>query len=275
MRCLLLPLLFVQDGGQDEPRVYESMIVPYASTGEPDWAPSAERPRHVINVTLAGELIHHGRVLEDTAAVSKALERIAAEMPQAPLFEGGPPAPVGALLIRADLVGDFAPVLDLIQAGAALRLREYHLAVGDISKPRIGADGVLLSNAGPERYLPLSLPVEAGGDLQAVKTTLGLRVAEPGRRLEVTRPAARPWSGEAGTRFRWDMAQRKVAYSLGKFETQDRTELQKRLFGQRKVLIRAPVQVRVGAGITAAEAMNALDVLRGLGVRDVRLVAQD
>ena len=71
------------------------------------------------------------------------------------------------------------------------------------------------------------------------------------------------------------MAQRKVAYSLGKFETQDRTELQKRLFGQRKVLIRAPVQVRVGAGITAAEAMNALDVLRGLGVRDVRLVAQD
>ena len=47
MRCLLLPLLLAQDTGQHEPRVYESMVVPYAATGVPDWAPSEERPRHV------------------------------------------------------------------------------------------------------------------------------------------------------------------------------------------------------------------------------------
>ncbi len=68
MRWLLLCPLLLADPGQDEPRTYESMIVPYASNGEPDWAPSEDRPRHVINVTLAGERIHGGQVLEDEAA---------------------------------------------------------------------------------------------------------------------------------------------------------------------------------------------------------------
>lgn len=269
--ALVLPLFLVQ--GQDESPVYESMIVPYASNGSPDWAPSATRSRHVINVTLEGKVVYHGRVLEGSAAMEAVLEEITAGMPKAPLFEGGPEAPSGALLIRADLVGDFAPVLGLIEGGAALFLRDYHLAVGDISKPRISADGMLLPNDGPERFLPLRLPLEVTGEEEVVRTTLALRVVEAGRKLEVTRAATTPWSGEAGTRFRWDMTQRRVAYGIGEFVTEDRTELQKRLFGMRKVLAGAPVRLRVGAGVTAAEALNALDILRGLGARDVRLVA--
>lgn len=268
---LLAPLLLLQDSGQEESRVYESMIVPYASNGVEDWAPTEERPRHVINVTLDGKLIHRGRVLEGEAGLVEALEKITAQMPRAPLFEGGPLVPAGSLLVRADLVGDFSPVLDILQAGATQRLGEYHLAVGDIRKPRMGPDGALLPNAGPEHYLPLALPTDIGGEIDGAGTSLVLRVEEAGRKLAATRPESRPWGGEPGTRFRWDMSQRKVSYRLGPKETRDRTELQKWLFGMRKALVELPVELEVGAGVTAAEALNALDVLRGLGARDIHL----
>ena len=269
---LLLPLVCAE--AQDEPRVYESMIVPYASSGLPDWAPSEERPRHVINVTLLGEVRHHGHALEDAEALTAALEAIIAKMPQAPVFEDGPEGPSAPLLIRADLVGDFHRVLDVIEAGAALMLGEYHLGVGDITRPRLAEDGTLLSNAGPEHYLPLKLPTDEVLEGEGEPLTLALRVAEPGRKLEATRAETTPWRGAAGTRFRWDLTQRKVAYAMGPFETQDRTELQKRLFAMRRALLQrsVPVVLEVGPGVTTAEALNALDMLRGLGVKDVRLV---
>lgn len=268
---LLAPLLLLQDSGQEESRVYESMILPYASNGVEDWTPSDERPRHVINVTLDGKLIHDGRVLEGELDLAQVLAKITAQMPKAPLFEGGPLAPMGSLLVRADLVGDFAPVLEIMQVGAAQYLGEYHLAVGDIRNPRMGQDGALLPNAGPEHYLPLALPRDAGGEMIEAGTSLALLVRVAGRKLAATRPEARPWSGEPGTRFRWDMSQREVSYRLGSKETQDRTELQKWLFGMRKVLVGLPVKLEVGAGVTAAEALNTFDVLRGLGVRDIHL----
>lgn len=263
---LLLPLACAHV--QDEPRVYESMIVPYASGGLPDWAASEERERFVINVTLQGEVIHHGLAVEGPEALAAMLAVITTKMPKAQPSEGEAAVPAAPLLIRADLVGDFHRVLDVIEAGAALHLSEYHLAVGDITKPRIAADGTLLPNAGPERYLPLRLPSdeELGAEGQeGERLTLSVSVVEAGRKLEATRAETTPWKGAEGSRFRWDMTQRKVTHAIGPFETQDRTALQQRVFAMRRTLALKPVVLQVGPGVTTAEALFAYGMLQGLG----------
>ena len=102
-----------------------------------------------------------------------------------------------------------------------------------------------------------------------------LVVSEPGRRLESTHEKVEPWKGEPGTRFRWDLSTRRVEYRIGPRKMVDFAELQKRLNGMRRFLAERPLSIEARAGVTAGEALTVLDALRGLGVRDVRLVAAE
>lgn len=275
---LLLLLLSppVQESPPEPP--YERMVLPYARNGLEDRAPSAEHPRHVLELPLDGRVLAGGEVVHDPSTsrrplddvLDDALTRIVGAMPRAPGSEDGPEVLAAPLLIRADLVGPFADVLAALEQGVAHRLRDYHLAVGDMSAPRIADDGTLLPTGEPEQYLPLSLPLPADDGPPPARTALGVRVVEPGRKLEATRAEEVPWKGEEGTRFRWDMDSRVVAYAIGDFETRDRVELMKRLAGLRRVMAEGGVRLRIGDGVTVAEAVHVLDVLRGLGVQDVR-----
>ncbi len=278
---ILIPALLALTSTEDDKRVYETMIVPYAATGVADWAPTKAKPRHVINVTLDSSVVFEGRVLLDPedpadepyAVLDGALKEIAAGMPTAPIFEGGPEMPNGAVLIRADLVGDFSGVLRVMESCAMARVRRIHLAVGDMRKPRFGADGGLEAVAEPQQYLPIDLPGDVAHHEDSTGLELALRVIEPGDKLEASHEKTEPWKGEPGTRFRWDLSKRVIEYGMGPLLTRDRTELQKRLNGLRKVLGEGPVTLDVGPGVTVAEAANALDMLRGMGAKDVRFVA--
>lgn len=265
----------------EEPAEYVPLLLPFASNGAPDWEAREDKPRHVVHITLDGKVHAQGEVVFDPestgddryAKLDGALRSLTERMPREPLWEGGPEAPAGALLIRADLVGDFGSVLKVIELGAAAGLKRFHLAVADVRRPRRNDDGSLAETAEPIRYLPIDLPVGQVKAKAEPRTNLAVRVVEPGDKLAASHDKDQPWSGKEGTRFRWNLKTRAVAYQLGQHVTRDRGDLTARLFAQKTVMQGAPVRVQFGPGVTVGEAANLLDILRGFEVPDVRLVA--
>ncbi|MDA1264780.1 MAG: hypothetical protein O2816_06855 [Planctomycetota bacterium] len=247
------------------------MVLPFATTGVEDWAPTEERPRHVIHVTIDGRVLAGGEELKSDEALDAALKKIAASMQRAPLFEGGPEGPAEPLLVRADIVADFDHVRRILERGAAQRITTYHLAVGDASKARLDDTGCLATSRAPQQYLPLSLPANASGQEGPDPTVLTASVVEQGNKLEPTRLEAKPWSGKAGTRYRRDLETRVLSYGSGEFATNDRNGFVQRLNGLRRVLSARPVQLALGDGVSVAEAIHLIDTLRGLGAQDIRL----
>ena len=120
---MLLAALLPQEPGQEDARAYEMMVVPYASNGLEDWSPSEDRPRHVINVSLEGKLTHAGRVLDGAGGLAATLKDITAQMPTAPLYEGGPQGPA--------LVSAFGPTTADVRGNRPIELaaRGYFSAV--------------------------------------------------------------------------------------------------------------------------------------------------
>lgn len=262
----------------------ESLIVPHVLTGVADEVEDTLY-RPVFVIPIDGRVLFRREVyydpLEDEPEedawqhVAEALALVAGRMQREPLpgTEDGTLVPSEPVLIRADLNAPFGPSLKIMEFCAERGIRHIHFAVGDARKVdrKLG----LQPSTTWEQRLELTLPTDSAVDPDNAgpgPVKVSIRVLEAGRKLETRRDQDVVWSEERGTRFRIDLATRKVEYTLGGRQMLGFSTFRARLQGMRATLAGRRLVIDAGEGVTTAEALLVLDSGRSLGVGEVSFV---